>query len=86
MWGGQKAKARKKTRINAEDTESAEDAEKREILTTIRELVGILPRSLHFAAGAPKCGAEEKTGRSGRDDREEDLKDRQECLCHWRLA
>jgi hypothetical protein len=30
-----------------------------------------LPRSLHFAAGAPKCGAEEKAGRSGRDDKKE---------------
>jgi len=29
MWGRQKRKAKKKIRINAEDTESAEDAEKR---------------------------------------------------------
>jgi hypothetical protein len=27
-----------------------------------------LPRSLHSAAGAPDCGPEEKSGRSGRDD------------------
>jgi hypothetical protein len=30
--------------------------------------VAILPWSLHSAAGAPNCGAEEKAGRSGRDD------------------
>jgi hypothetical protein len=29
MWGRQKRKARKKTRINAEDTENAEVAEKK---------------------------------------------------------
>jgi hypothetical protein len=27
-------------------------------------------RSLHFVAGAPESGAEEKTGHSGRDDEE----------------
>jgi hypothetical protein len=71
MWGGQKRKAKKKIRINAEGTESAEDAEKRQIVTTIVEMSDILPRSLHYAAGAPNCGAKEKAGRSGRDDREE---------------
>jgi hypothetical protein len=29
----------------------------------------VLPRSLRCVAGAPKCGAVEKTGHSGRDDR-----------------
>jgi hypothetical protein len=53
----------------AEDTASAKDAEKREIVTVIEELADISPRSLHSAAGAPKGGAEEKAGRSGRDDR-----------------
>jgi len=28
----------------------------------------MVPRSLHSAAGAPNYGAEEKAGRSGRDD------------------
>jgi len=48
---------------------SAEDTEKREIVTAIEEVDNVLPRSLHSAAGAPKFGAKEKTGRSGRDDR-----------------
>jgi len=30
--------------------------------------VEVLQRSLHFAAGAPDCGAEENAGRSVRDD------------------
>jgi len=35
-----------------------------------RELgwVEVLPRSLHSVADAPKCGAQEKIGHSGRDD------------------
>ena len=48
---------------------STENTEKREIVTAIEELAGISPRSLHSAVGAPKGGAEEKAGRSGRDDR-----------------
>ena len=31
-------------------------------------MANFLPRSLHSTAGAPNCGAEEKAGRSGRDD------------------
>ena len=31
----------------------------------------MLPRSLHAVAGAPSCGAQENTGHSGRDDRQE---------------
>jgi hypothetical protein len=50
MWGRQKRKAKKKIRINAEDTESAEDAEKR------RNLVALDRKSPPIAKGA-KGGA-----------------------------
>jgi hypothetical protein len=53
---------------------SRENAEKREFVTVIEEWVDVLPWSLHSAAGAPKCGAEGKSGHSGRDDREENPK------------
>ena len=35
----------------------------------LKSVAYTLPRSLHSVAGAPKCGAEEKAGHSGRDDR-----------------
>jgi hypothetical protein len=48
----------------------------------------MLPRSLHCAAGAPNCGAKEKTGRSGRDDGEEKPKStgRNACATEVRLG
>jgi len=41
----------------------------REVSEPLADLVDWLPQSLHYTAGAPNCGAKEKTGRSGRDDR-----------------
>ena len=54
-------------RINTEGTEaeSAEDAEKKSW-----EIVGC-PGPSAARPDAPNCGAEKKSGRSGRDDREE---------------
>jgi hypothetical protein len=60
---------------------STEDTEKREIVTAIEKLADILPRSLHFAACAPKCGAEEKADRSGRDDGSRKCEDEEGEFC-----
>src|SRR6266481_759067 len=43
-------------------------AQRRGLVLGTSKSVCWLPWSLHSAAGAPNCGAEEKTGRSGRDD------------------
>jgi hypothetical protein len=65
----QRCKESRKDLAQRWQRKSTEDTEKMEIVTAIEELADISPRSLHSAAGAPKGGAEEKAGRSGRDDR-----------------
>jgi hypothetical protein len=55
--------------LYAEFAEGAEYAEKRSWTERVVELAYMLPRSLRSVAGAPNCGAEEKPGHSGRDDR-----------------
>jgi len=41
-----------------------------------------LPRSLHCMAGAPYCGAKEKTGHFGRDDRVRRRKEKRKTRGH----
>jgi len=64
-------RGKKEERINAEFAESAEKTAKMKNRThkSWRHCVEWLPWSLHSAAGAPNCGAQEQAGRSGRDDR-----------------
>jgi len=63
--GSQRRAEEKKKEFNAE---FAENAEKPEFAPVSCELVDWLPWSLGSVAGAPNGGAEEKAGRSGRDD------------------